>query len=155
MYILYKEILLWYIIVHWLVVIKTTNESIFPFNGPDSLFKFNMTHTMIILVYIAVAVSCKTVCLHQHKVYEGYQKTLEYFDLKDRDRQLKWFSFWHTWWCTGIEFRSEHLVAGGFHDFPQTIQPNSEFDLHMRPRLMQPTYFKIHSLLIISACEEA
>ena len=79
--------------MHWLVVIKTINESIFPFNVPASLFQFNMTLTMIILAYIAVAVSCKTVCVYQPKVYEGDQKTLEYFDLKVRDSQLKWFSF--------------------------------------------------------------
>jgi hypothetical protein len=79
--------------VHWLVVIKTANESIFPFNDPDSLFKFDMTQTMIILAYIAFAFSRKTVCVHQHKVYEGDQKNLEYFDLKGRDRQQKRFSF--------------------------------------------------------------
>ena len=67
---------MWYIIVHRLVVIKTANESIFPFNVPDSLFKFHITHTMIMPVYsyIAVAVSCKTVCVQQSKVYEGKKR---------------------------------------------------------------------------------
>ena len=79
--------------MHWLVVIKTANESIFPFNDPDSLFKFHMTQTMIMLAYIAFAVSCKTFRLRQPKVCEGDQKNLEYFDLKGRDRQPKRFSF--------------------------------------------------------------
>ena len=77
--------------MHWLVVIKTTNEIIFPFNVPDSLFKFNNTQTVIILAHFAVAVSCKTVCVPQPKICEGDQRTLEYFDLKYRDCQLKWF----------------------------------------------------------------
>jgi hypothetical protein len=78
--------------VHCLVVIKTVNESIFPSNIPDPLFKFHMTQTMIMLAYTDVAFSCKTVCVHQPKVYEGDQKNLEYFDLKGRDHQLKPFS---------------------------------------------------------------
>jgi hypothetical protein len=78
--------------MRWLVVIKTANESIFPFNIPDSLLKFRTTQTMIMLACIAFAVSCKTVCLHGHKVYEGDQKNLEYSDLRDRDRHLKRFS---------------------------------------------------------------
>jgi uncharacterized membrane protein YhhN len=74
------------------VVIKTANESIFPFNVPDSFLKFHMTQTMIMLAHIAVAITHNTVYVHQHKVYEGHQKNLEYFYLKGRDRQLKRFS---------------------------------------------------------------
>jgi hypothetical protein len=57
------------------------------------IFKMHgATINMIVLAYTAVAVSCKTVCVHQPKVYEGDHKNLEYFDLKVRDHQLKRFS---------------------------------------------------------------
>jgi hypothetical protein len=75
--------------LHWLVLIKTANESIFPFNVLDSLFKYHMTKTMVMLAYIAVAISRQTGGVHQTRVYQTVQKNLEYFELKARDRQLK------------------------------------------------------------------